>query len=273
MKTFLLILACFGTACAQVDKPIFKSDTMSPQLGGAAGLLEAVCPGSVIVGDKVTCRDACRTLPGFNQDTADWEIVGVLRGHFLAGDSEDAVLAQEGCLDHASHWGGSILLTKRTGIWKQVWFKSGLITKNCHKVSASDGRDLLVCELEDWHQSFGEQDLAVIDLKSPKGNDDAMIFRATDSVKACGGVYAGVEPPDPHAVHSYIERVDFTEHEMTIYASWGIMKLTNAQLKDCENKRYQNVPTKLFKVGFLFDGKTYRLDPASRNAAKLFSEP
>ena len=39
------------------------------------------------------------------------------------------------------------------------------------------------------------------------------------------------------------------------------------------HERFPTVSTKPYKIDFLFDGKTFHVAPASREAAKLFTEP
>src|SRR5579863_9934792 len=122
---FFLAIVAMRAQPPGFEKPVFTTDTMSPQAGGAAELLEAVCPGQVVAGKQITCRGTCKTFPGGGSDwVGDWEITGVLRGHFLAPDSDDAVLSENGCQPHVADWGGSFLLTREAGGWKELWFKA-----------------------------------------------------------------------------------------------------------------------------------------------------
>lgn len=129
---FIVGFAVTLAALAQpgFTKPIFTTDTLDPKRGEAATLLEAVCPGRVEAGQTAagyvaTCRGGCEAFPAAGgvdpSFSGGWQVTGVLRGHFLAPSSEDAILGMEGCVPHGADNGGSFLLTLRSGKWLLVW--------------------------------------------------------------------------------------------------------------------------------------------------------
>jgi len=91
---------------------------------------------------------------------------GVIHGHFLSADSEEAAVSGQGPIDsHPSHWGGTLLLTRGDGKWRPLWYKSGLITRSCEKAERPDGREILICEYEDGGMGHRYHVLDAIDLK------------------------------------------------------------------------------------------------------------
>ena len=271
---FLLVVA--STVQAQppgFDQPIFQTDTLNPTQGGAAKLLEAVCPGQFIVGETITCQGGCAKFPWpVDRDApGGWNVTGVLHGHFLDKETDDILLGTEGCEDHADQGGGSILIPDRKSPHPKPIYYGGLISTHCHKIRATDGRDLLVCETTDGHQSYLSREITLIDVLAPKPHWQSTIFAAVDSVNACGGRYAGTDPPDPVVVRAYIERVVFTATGMTIFARHGSLKLTPAQLANCAHpETFPPIATQLYKLEFQFDGKTFRVASSSQTALKIF---
>src|SRR5271170_6424220 len=65
----LIIVLLAASAWAQsvhLPAPIFPADNEKPKEGGAAELLEAVCPGKVVTGKEITCGDMCPEFTGFS---------------------------------------------------------------------------------------------------------------------------------------------------------------------------------------------------------------
>lgn len=208
-------------------------------------MLEAVCPGQVVAGKQINCRGTCKTFPGGGSDwVGGWEITGVLRGHFLTPDSDDAVLSEKGCEPHMANWGGTFLLTRRTDGWKQLWFKAGFITESCHKLTGADRRDLLVCELAYGGQGLILRNLQLIDLKNSQSEPPEPFFQAANTVGTCG-LPSADDVPAHTVVNASIERIEFTAATIRVYARYGKLTLNRRQLNDCMRNHVPFVPTKL----------------------------
>jgi len=77
-----LLLVVLATAALAQSKPVFQIDGVSPREGGAAELLETLCPGQVETGQEVKCRESPDDIARFEcSPTATM----VTRGHFLPG--------------------------------------------------------------------------------------------------------------------------------------------------------------------------------------------
>lgn len=268
----LLVGLCCG-ALAQIpdfDKPVFKTDMTTPQPDDAA-LIAAACPGGKLAGKEVLCSTNCKTFPGGGSDWAGgWKIAGVLRGHFLAADSEDAVLAEEGCLPHSAFFGGSFLVAKRSNGWVPVRFRQGLITNQCHKFAAADGRDVLICQHSYGGQGYVFRDLQFVDLRTPPTDPDEVVFRTVNTLATCGE--SATDGPNFPVENNSIDRIEYTAASMTVYARYGRAALNRGQVDACSREHWPSVPTKAYQIHFLFDGKSFHVAPGSRDAAKLFAQ-
>src|SRR5207253_2158254 len=99
----------------------------------------------------------------FKGDDLGWSLWRVTKGHFLSASSEDAVLSMAGCESHSENFGGSLLLTRRANGWRMLWYKAGVQTSKCHKVSLPGGREGLVCMGKDGGQGFLTASLSFVD--------------------------------------------------------------------------------------------------------------
>ena len=73
-------------------------------------------------------------------------VSGVLLGHFLSAETDDALVSAERGETHPDRYGGALFLTRQAGVWKPLWYSSGTITDHCMKVRSASGRDVPVCE-------------------------------------------------------------------------------------------------------------------------------
>src|SRR5687768_6919689 len=93
--------------------------------------------------------------------------LAVTYGHFLGSSSEDAVVSGSSAETHPSLWGGTLLLTMRNGDWTPVWYKSGIITHSCQKVTTPSRREMLVCEDRDGGMGHQLHYVYAVDLLKP----------------------------------------------------------------------------------------------------------
>ncbi len=264
---FFLLTALAWAQPAGAPKPIFPDDTLDPKQAGGAELLEAVCPGHVVVGESIECTTPCPDQADFKGEQQEWSLGRVTRGRFLSPTSDDALLSMFGCESHSSNNGGTILLTRQLGKWMMLWYKGGVPTENCHRGKLQGGREVLVCLGEWGGQGFVSTDLYVEDLLAPTGalmaDHGTKFFGAEDTTATCG--YNFEDKPKPYPVtRGYIERVQFqnsadgTLQGLSVFARYGQRAMTLKQVKTCmEPNRYSEFlpPTKPYRVDFKFDGK------------------
>ena len=181
-----------------------------------------------------------------------------------------------GCEPHSLGFGGTILLSRKAGMWTMLWYRAATDTGQCHKVNLSSGRQILVCLGEDGGQGYIFQTLSVEDLTSPVDNTIGKGFFSTrDTVSTCGWNVRDESKPIP-LTRNYIERVDFRTRPdgafqgLSVLARKGERSMTEAQIKACTaeqslNRPHKGInfspPTKPYRVDFTFDGRTFKRTP------------
>ena len=287
---------------------IFPSDGRDLQKADAE-LLEAVCPGKVgkiavalIPGKEWSgCLNYCpegapldigkfpvekQGEPHLFGLTAD----AVYYGHFLSPTSEDALLSESGCETHQELFGGAVLLTKRSRLWKMVWYRPGVLTEKCHKVALRDRRETLVC--------IGQNFLYTEDLLNVKAAADMGLvggfFALSDNRFCCAPVY---DDPLVGTEVSWgdLEKVEFGKNTaagpppISVTATFGKGKWTaeavNARDRALQHEYDVSVaargterdyeallpPLKRYHLDFVWDGHDYKPTPASAATAKIFA--
>jgi hypothetical protein len=276
----LLILVLAAAAWAQPHKTIFPSDSKDPKQSGGAEMLEAVCPGRVIVDKEIGCRGVCPEFTGFHGEDLGWAMTAVTRGHFVAAESDDVVLATSGCEDHSNNFGGTILVTRRSQTWRLLWYKAGVDTSQCHKLSLGDGREILVC-LGGWGgQGLVETGLWVEDLRAATpmiaGGDKSPFFEVWDNAGTCGENPEDDSKSEP-LQYAYIVRIEFKNNRVvpgiSITAHFGKREMTLQDVDACIDAQNPNKPrkglsflppTKGEQIDFVFESGTYHRSAKGR---------
>jgi hypothetical protein len=274
---------------------IFPSDGHDLQKADAE-LLEAVCPGKVgKIADALVpskewsgCPNYCPE--GAPLDIGEFRADAVYHGHFLSPTSEDALLSESGCETHQELFGGAVLLTKRSQLWKMVWYKPGVLTEKCHKVALRDRREILVC--------IGQDLLYTEDLLNPNAAFDMGLgggfFVLPDYRFCCAHVY---DDPLVGTEVSWgdLEKVEFGKNTaagpppISVTATFGKGKWTTEALKARDRalqhgydasveargteREFEALlpPLKRYHLDFVWDGHDYKPTLASAATAKIFA--
>ena len=132
-------------------------------------MLQAFCSADVKVVPGVGLTCPVRSLGGKFADIVDntFHPEGVIFGHFLGPESDDAAVSGWSAETHPSRWGGALLLTKRSGKWLPLWYKSALIVHSCEKMATPGSRDILLCEDEDGGMGHQLHYLYAVDFRHP----------------------------------------------------------------------------------------------------------
>jgi len=254
-------------------KPVFPDDTQDPKQAGGAELLRAVCPGHVVTGKDIACKETCPESSAFKDDKFwDWTLVGVTRGHFLSPQSDDAALAMVGCEGAYNRYGGTILLTRNSGKWTMLWYKGGVQAVECHRGKLTGGREILICLGGYGGQGYFWMDLHLEDLLMSSitlsSGKEETVFSAFDNSSTCGWNPQDETKP-VHITREFIERVelqtaaDGTFRGLSVSGRRGERDMTVAQVKACTNQQVSrprtgidfSPPTRPYRVDFQFDGK------------------
>lgn len=193
-----------------------------------------------------------------------WEADGVLFGHFLSPTSEDAVIPCVDCETHPALWGGSLLLTKQHGGWEPVWYRAGVVTRHCRKVSLETGRQILFCEEPDGGMGHSLHGLYLVDFTKPKFAWDSLVLLADTY-----GSYMleGVQVQT-------VDRVQFDETAQTgvlvrVYGRHGRIGLPH----DPARWREGTLPkpkVSNYEIDFRLSGDVFKVTPGTAAAGRLF---
>lgn len=266
LTALILTAASAGLAQSPPPETIFPSDGQDPRQAPVE-LLNAVCPQRVMVGQEMECRSGCLpdSIVGRQGYPGVWSLGPMYRGHFVSALSDDAVIGADGCEPHANNFGGTILLTRGVPGWTMLWYRGGLRTGQCHKVTLPGGRDILVCV--SWYGGNGGSytNLFVPDLVDGKPGWSLI----GDQFNNCGGF--GNSQHDPvHAIESHIKKVEFLPGKAGMPPIVSVTAtFTDAWVKP-DGPGCLLPPPKTYRIDFFFDGHKYQPTPATAAAAKIF---
>jgi hypothetical protein len=271
------LLLAGGLSANAVDelRPTFASEVAVPEERTILPLLKVVCGEGVRTG----IREGRKTF-GCGDGSMDeilasrhrprrypwipgvlWEADGVLFGHFLSPTSDDAAINCFACESHPNLWGGTLLLTRNAGKWEPVWYKAGVITRHCRRVSLVTGRQILFCEETDGGMGHSIHGLYTVDFKTPRFAWRNVVLMADSySCLMLGGVQI-----------QSIDRISFDEMEhgellVRVYARHGRVRLR-------PDYAWDPLPTpKVLRceIDFRLDGDSFRVMPETAPAARLF---
>ena len=241
----VFVLFCSAYA-AEPDAIPYDGTQISP--AETQAFLEKICPGHVIAAGCSVC--AAQT--GFPNNVENWQLRAIVFGHFLSSTSEGALVTGFGCESHAAGLGGGFLFTKDGASWRKVWYGASEAEDHCKKLTAADGRDLLVCEAQDMHQGFADTFLYVMVPGKTEENGLNIFFSVDDSLGSC------VSLPDGAVESGSIESVSFHGTRIVVVAQVGKAIVPQKVLEDCGMSNFQRKPiitTVRRRYEFLFDGQ------------------
>ena len=225
--------------------------------------LALICPGH---SPAMGCSLCPPEMP-FSAQT--WDLRTVTFGHFLTAKSEDALVSGVGCEPHSNGMSGAYLFTKEASSWRKVWYGPGENASDCKRVTASDGRDLLVCEGADMHQGVGESFLYLLDAgHDPSKREDNSLdifFGLYDSLGSCTQLQDGTLSGKIESV-SLIPASALGAVRITVTARLGKAVIPDKILYSCNQsdfKRRPTIATVLRRYQFVFDGQ--KVVPDERN--------
>jgi hypothetical protein len=182
-----LVLIPFGTSEAldpsewRYYSPILSSQTRPLKGEEADRMLARFCETPVRpfgIHGHVTCttRQLGRGFSDINDRT--FHPKGVIFGHFLGPESDDAAVSGSSVEGHPARWGGTLLLSRRHGAWIPMWYRSRMIIDICEKIVLPDRREILLCEDEDSGMGHAFHDLYSVDFAHPADLEHSLLAEA-----------------------------------------------------------------------------------------------
>ena len=232
---------------------------IGPQISPADArpFLEAICPNNAVAKGCSVCPDET----GLKGDPG-WNVQTITFGHFLAANSQDMLVSGSGCEDHADGMRGAYLFTKDRSAWWKLWYVPGENSDDCKKLTASDGRDLLVCQASDSHQGVYDSFLYLLDAGQDPNTraDDTLdvFFGLDDSLGSC------LKLPDGTTVTGEIESISFSPASaaqalrISIAARLGKAAIPDQVLAACDqsnNTQPPTIATVSLRYNFIFNGR------------------
>jgi hypothetical protein len=270
----ILVFASSGWGAPKLQ-PTFVSEVNTPDASIILPLLTAACGDGV---RTVTAKG--KTALGCGDGSMDeilasrkrgrrypwmpyvlWQADGVIFGHFLSPTSEDAAVNCFACDGHAELYGGTLLLTKKSGEWEPVWYKAGVITRHCRRVSLATGRQILFCEETDGGMGHSIHGIYIVDFAKPRFAWDSVVLMADSYSDAMLG---GVQKQS-------IDRVTFEDGDggevlIRVYARHGRVKLRPEQ--DGEHLPIPKLSS--YEIDFRLNAGMFKVTNETAAAAKLF---
>ncbi len=194
-----------------------------------------------------------------------WEADGILFGHFLSPTSEDAAVNCFACEGHPWLWGGTLLLTKHSGEWRPVWYKPGVITRHCRRVSLATGRQILFCEETDGGDGHSIHGLYMVDFTKPEFAWHSVVLMA-DSYSSL--MLGGVQK-------QFIDRVSFDETAnggltVRVSAQSGRIKLRPEDQDRFDEESMPKPKISKYEIDFRLEGDKFRVTPETAAVGRLF---
>jgi hypothetical protein len=116
--------------------------------------MQQVCESSATINIDAKGHFQCSVCPSytdFHGTRESFDLQAVYRGRFSTTNTDQLLLALNGCEPHSSGFGGSILLTRDGTAWKKSGYFKGDDASKCLSFKARDGFDRLVCFAGDSH--------------------------------------------------------------------------------------------------------------------------
>jgi hypothetical protein len=198
----------------------------------------------------------------------------LVKGHFRSATSDDALVATSGCEPHATNFGGAMLLTRRDGAWRRVWYEPGLIIDRCRIFRLPSGQDVLLCE--DLYVQGGceHHTLFTIAPSAPGGRRMRTVMAISDNLRAC---YVSTR-----LWRAFIERIELQDlngdriPDLRVLVQYGrrYRRLSEAEVERyCAGENPRGIPTPPLaqhRFEFLYGGDGFRLAPGSASPFHLF---
>ena len=278
LTPFTLLVTVLFAYGADPLRPTFASEVLDPEAKTLLPLLKVVCWEGVRTVDAkgqhaLGCGDgsmdeilASRHRPRRYDWTpyTGWEADSVLFGHFLSGTSEDVVIGSGCCEGHPDLWGGTLLLTKKSGKWQPIWYKPGVIIRHCRRVPLANGRQILFCEETDGGMGHSIHGLYTVDLTNPKFAWHSVVLMADTY-----GSYMFGE-----VQRQIIDRVSFEATPQSgllvrVYVRHGRIKL-RPEAQPVGEESLPRPKLTRYEIDFRLDGDVFKITPETAAAGELF---
>jgi hypothetical protein len=207
----------------------------------------------------------CPSYTDFQGSRESFRLNKAYQGHFSAPNTEQLLLALNGCEPHVSGFGGSILLTRDGTAWKRSAYFKGDNASNCLSFRAHDGLDRLVCLAGDAHFGTSAEGIIAESYKDASLHQEPLL-------QGIGSNMGGT----PQSGYCYEQ--DIAKFEKL--PSGTGLKVVVTQTKglappgegSCGETEIQMEPAQTLNLNFQFDGDHFALTPESKGSLQKIND-
>jgi len=244
--------------------------------------LKLVCPDGAITTDQQGKVSGCRSCPkqtSFNGDDPDvsWHLKRAFTGHFTSTTAENLILSGRGCEPHSENTGGSFVFVMDGSTVKLLHYDEALITERCHRFEVRGAPDMLVCT-DDWGAQVTLWLYVYQAAFDEDGDSDVhRIFETVDlSRQHCGIDFFTDQATfiqESHLTGLNIEESREGLPVLFVTANFGKRYPTDEERKACQQGTPIPLALRIYRLEFVFDGKTFRPSEATKASLKAFPKP
>lgn len=271
-----LCLLCPVSVCHGQNKPIPQAGTIAKETGRKADVesaLSQICPTKDLVREANASVSGCNGCPKetafYGNSRITLDIYRVTFGHFTSPNSDDLILDGAGCDPHSMNFGGSFVFSFSSGKPRLLKYNQGLMTDQCYEFSRADQQEFLVCKGQWGGQGEGDEYVFMAAFGADGKATSATVFSTRENIEPC-------DDPTGKIDYSNIQDIQFVTRESGELASMTIMAAQGAatRAQDAAARKEKKLPAsvKTYPIEFLFDGKQFKVAPASRAALSRFPQ-
>ena len=250
-----VVLCWIGLASGQQ----FPSESRLPTIEEAKKILQAVCPKASHVTPGKQWDAVCDTFAHAQGAGKTASITTVIAGRFSQAAVSELVVDFGGQEAHVYDFGGSVLLREVNGAWQFVRYEAGFRSTSCSKFPRKDGTSLLLCR--GGHSAMGENSVYLFSYDWSRTRDpETILLKVVDTRLEC-------RPTFTAARLSRFEVRDFNGDglpDLGVTAEAG--RGRTLKQHTCGKQPVPSMQT--FEIQFLFDGKGFRVSPATAATKK-----
>jgi hypothetical protein len=267
-------IAGFGmSAHAQVRFNTAGAGAKDTDIEAAIGL---ICPAGKVTHGKDGKLSGCGTCPKgtdfFGRGQSEWEVYAATPGHFTSPKDDNLLIDGQGCDADANENGGTFEFAVNAGKAKLIRYEKGLISDECIKFAYLDGRDGLVCRDGSYLQGEGVARVFVASFEVTGKSAIETLVRASDTTGTCGD-------DGTQLVRRWdITDIQFMRKTGSEMATGQSAQITGLAIQErigdehcsqiATERKTKAAPSsvKTYSVKFAFDGRLFKIDPASKVA-------
>lgn len=256
--------------CSAQEKPQFNTASARVRAADVESAIGLLCSQKNMARNKDGRVTGCRVCPAgtafAEMNDSHLDIDAEMPGHLTSARADNLILDADGCEPHSNNYGGSYVFAIEGGKARLMRYNAGLITDQCHKFAYADGRDYLICRSGWGGQGEADEFVSMVTFAGMGKGTETILLSVRDTTGECQGALIEV------ARKSEIKNTRFTPADaaqitgLTIEATLGSVSCASFDEEGKLKPGVKQPVVKSYDVEFAFDGKQFKVTPASRAA-------